>query len=80
MPAAGQLWPSSIQTIIQFKINSGVSTEKIIQFNSQEIIAIIALILVESKKCPKSAQKMPKKKIKGAFNQKLKIWIQYTIH
>ena len=36
----------SIQNIIQFKINSGNSIQKIIQFNSQ-------LMLVEWEKCPK---------------------------
>ena len=63
------LTQKSIQTIIQFKLNSGDSIQKIIQgiywywFNQKS-----------AKKCPKSVQQDKKN------YQKLKIQIQYTIH
>ena len=43
----------SIQNIIQFKINSGNSIQKIIQFNSQAIIDTGQIRKIP-KKCPKS--------------------------
>ena len=56
----------SIQNIIQFKINSGDSIQKVIQFNSQGIIAIGQI-----GKVPKNwPKRVPNRQKKGAFHQK----------
>ena len=54
------LTQNSIQTIIQFKINSGDSIQKKIQFNSQGIIDTGRIGKVP-KKCPKSVQNRQKR-------------------
>ena len=64
-------WFNSIQIIIQFKINSDDSIQKIIQFDSQGIIDNGQI----RKKC-KSVQNRQK----GTFYQKVKILIKYMIY
>ena len=64
------------QNIIQFKINSADSIQKIIQFNSQGIIDTGRIGKVP-KNCPKSVQNRQKK---GTFHQKWQISIQNMIH
>ena len=70
----------SIQNIIQFKINSGDSIQKTIQFNSQGMINTGRMGKVP-KNWPKSVQNRPKMGLfikKGKY-RKIELFIHFTI-